>query len=540
MKAQTIDDVEKFAREHKKLICYGASDHGHMVKHYLEMKGFSVDGFWITDPVEKGLIRDGVPLHSIDDIEEVTSDCGVLLSLYERHQEGVTMALIKKGFDEPSICAIPDLMQHEMHRKVLVKRRIDILSKHITISDEQKNSFAKSANEIFSKYSKIRCRFFPVWRLGCYGLWIAEVYFRVKCHDDKKFWLYYPVAHEHRPDQEMRGANSYLLTLLKTEGAEVISENNLLFWQFMFRYYKDKFEFDNRYEYMTWSGEIFDHYNEISINKSLLHLDDKDRLAGERELIRRAVRRPFVCLSNRDPAFLNKEKGDIVKEDFRDIYRNSNFESRALAIDYLKEHNIQAVRVGSVVQKKWEYDNLIDCTGKNRTDFFDVYLNMESKFFVSDLSGVMTFALLCAKPLVIINSTAVSYRYDGMVFYRSDRDIAIYKKLWDKRHNRFLTIRQMLECEVNIATQEKNSTAASLRYYYDNDIVPISNSAEEIKDAVKEMNERIDGTIQYDQLDLELQERYRELVDNFPLEESVLSNWRMGAKFLRDNQWLIN
>ena len=54
------------------------------------------------------------------------------------------------------------------------------------------------------------------------------------------------------------------------------------------------------------------------------------------------------------------------------------------------------------------------------------------------------------------------------------------------------------------------------------------------------MNERIDVIIQYDELDIELQERYREIEDNYPLLDNVLDNCRLGAKFLRENQLLLD
>ena len=36
------------------------------------------------------------------------------------------------------------------------------------------------------------------------------------------------------------------------------------------------------------------------------------------------------------------------------------------------------------------------------------------------------------------------------------------------------------------------------------------------------------------------QNRYREIVDNFPMRDNVLNNWRLGASFLRENQWLLD
>ncbi|WP_303814474.1 TIGR04372 family glycosyltransferase [Selenomonas ruminantium] len=538
MLAENIEDVLSFSRMHPVLVCYGAADHGHMVRFFLEMHGFIINAFWITDSVNIGAERNGVPLRSVEQISKVPPDCGILLSLYERHQPGVKDILLRKGAKEDQICILPDLLQHEMHRHFLVKKRLDILSGKLRSQSIEDEEFSQRASKMLAKYQNISCRFFAVWRLGCYALWLAQAYAR-RNKKDNAFWLFFPVAHEDRPEQELRGANGYLLTLLKIDGAEVLSEKNLAFWQYMYKHHKDKFLFQDEYEYMTWSGEFFDHYKEIPIYESILSFSAEEHMRGEDELNSRGIKKPYVCISNRDSAFLQAEK-QCSKKDFRDKYRNSDIETHSLAIDYLHEQGIQAVRVGALVEKEWGHDNLIDCTEDKRNEFLDVYLNSESRFFVSDLSGIMTFALLCAKPLVVLNVPCITYRYDLMVFYRTDRDLAIYKKLWDKRHNRFLTVREMLDYEVNIATQEKNGVAAVIRYYQEHDILPINNTAEEIRSVVQEMNQRIDGTMVYDSLDKELQARYREIVDNYPLGESLLADWSMGAKFLRDNQWLLD
>ncbi|MBO6127487.1 MAG: TIGR04372 family glycosyltransferase [Pseudobutyrivibrio sp.] len=539
MYAQKIEDVEKFAGEHKKIVCYGASDHGHMVKHYLEMKGYIVEEFWITDPIEIGTIRDGVPVHSVGDIEKITLECGVVLSLYERHHEEVIKSLIKKGADESSICAIPDLMQHEMHRKVLLKRRIDILSTKINLSLEEEKKYIFFAERLFNEYKNIKMMFFSAWRLGHYALWIAKIAERCRKNDDKSYYLFYPVAQEHYPDKELICANGYLLTLLHGKGLEMLSRSNIKFWQYMYQRYHEKFVFNDIYDYMAWSNEDLEHYDEIQNNEGVLSFSADEEIRGGMLLESLGIEDQYVCISNRDPAFLQTEKRDIVKPDFRDIYRNSDIETRSMAIDYLREQGIQSVRMGARVQSKWNYPNLIDSTNDKRTEFADVYLNSKAKFFIGDLTGIMTFAMLCAKPVLILNAPVFTTRYDAMLFLMPDRDIAIIKKLYDKRHGRYLTIREMLDYEVNKAVQEKNGPGAVFWYYYEHDIVPVDNSKEEILEATIEMNERIEKKYNYDSLDDELQIRYREIVDSFDLNGAVLNKWRLGAKFLRDNQWLL-
>lgn len=127
-----------------------------------------------------------------------------------------------------------------------------------------------------------------------------------------------------------------------------------------------------------------------------------------------------------------------------------------------------------------------------------------------------------------------------MNYLSPERDIALPVKMWNARRGRYLTIREQLAYEVESIALEKNSPAGTLRMYKRDDIKPVRNTLEEICDVVEEMNGRIDGTYEYDDTDCELQARYRDIVDHFPYKEDAPIRWRIGAKFLRANQWLLD
>ena len=538
MKANTKEEVLAFAKAHHPLICYGASDHGHMVKHFLERNGCSVDAFWISDPVPKGQMRDGVPLQSVTDAAP-SQTTGILLALYERHHESVVRTLAAKGFAEQQICCIPDDLQHEMHKYVLVQRRTELLSGVPEADAAQTKRWEQRAAGILARYPKITCRFWAVFRIGAVNLWNEKAYLRQQTNDGA-FWLFYPVAHEHHPEQELRGANPYLLTKLSIDGMEVLTPENLPFWQYMYRTHGDRFELVDDYEYMTWLPQTKEINLAIDPTHSWLTLTPEESARGERELQMLGIRKPFICISNRDPVFLQKEKGDRIVPDFRDKYRNFPITDYALALDALQARGIQAVRLGTVAEGTLPHPNLVDCTGEQHTDFRDVYLTSRCQFFVSALSGVMAFALLWAKPMVILDVSQYSVRYDAMNYLSPERDIALPVKMWNARRGRYLTIREQLAYEVESIALEKNSPAGTLRMYKRDDIKPVRNTLEEICDVVEEMNGRIDGTYEYDDTDCELQARYRDIVDHFPYKEDAPIRWRIGAKFLRANQWLLD
>ena len=538
MKAKTIEDVFAFAKAHKPLICYGASDHGHMVKHFLERRGRLIDAFWITDPVPEGKMRDGVPLRSVQDVKP-DKKTGILLALYERHHDSIVKTLVEKGFSEDQICCIPDDMQHEMHKKVLVQRRMELLSATPVCTAEQKQQFEKRAKEILSEYPTIKCQFWAVFRIGAVALWNEKAFLRQKTKDGK-FWLFYPVAHEHRPDEELRGANPYLLTKLSIDGAEVLTPENLAFWQYIYQRYDDRFEFINSYEFLGWSPETAEWNREIDVTHSWLKLTPEEVKRGERELKPLGSRGPFICIPTRDPLFLKKEKGDRIVPDFRDKFRNFPISDYALALDYLQEQGIQAVRIGTAAEGTLDHPNLVDCTSERHSDFLDVYLVSQAKFFVGGLSGILTFAMLWAKPMLILNAPMFTTRYDAMAYFNPERDIALPNKMWDESRHRYLTLREVLTYEVNSIYLEKNSPAGTFRAYERDGMNPVKNSPEEILNAIKELNGRIDHTSTYDDMDQELQSRYRDIIDHFPYGIDAPNLWRIGAKFLRENQWLLD
>ena len=411
---------------------------------------------------------------------------------------------------------------------------------NVQFTEAEKSRFEEKYQNLSKQYTKIECRFMETIRLGSFSLWRYYCYLRER-EKDNTFFLFYPVVHEHRPEEYLRGANGYLLSKFLRNGIETLNEKNLKFWQYVFQKHHDCFIMNDSYTFVEWTRSMLDNYKHIPTDDNLLTFEEKEKRSGNKRIEDLGILKEYVCISNRDLLFLQSEKREKIVPDFRDAYRNSNIENHRLAVDYLADHNIQAVRMGAMVEKRWEHKNVVNYAGSEyRSEFMDVYLVSKCKFFVGDLSGILAFAMLLAKPMIITNAPLLTTRYDAAVFCSPDKDIALLKKLWDSKNKRYLTIRDMLNYEVNICVQEPNLPGAAFAEYQHRGIVPVDNTPEEILAAVKEMNERIDGTVvKYDALDIELQQRYREIVDNYPMKENVLNNWRLGAVFLRENQWLL-
>ena len=478
------------------------------------------------------------PVYPVKDVKIFGNDAGIVLSLYERHHDAVIHMLEKHGRRE-GIFPVSDAAQAEMRKELLNLERKQVLTRY-DFDDNEKIGYENRARILLAKYQRIECRYMNAFRLGAYAIWNYFTYMRNKSRNDV-FCLYYPVTHQHHDDEKLRGANGYLLGKLKGEGIECISRDNIDFWQYMYTFYPENVVLVDDYTFADYTENLVECLPNVPVDKKLISLTEAEEHRGKKLGKEMGLDRGYVCISNRDMVFLHTMMRDKMKADFRDPYRNSSIENCCMAADYLGEKNMQVVRMGSMVENAWIHPNVVDYANTGyRDEFMDVYLVAHCKFFVSDLSGIMAFPMLMAKPMIVMNAPLLTTRYDAPVFLSHHRDLSILKKLWDKKHGRYLTLCEMLDYEVNLCRKERNVAGAVLGEYASRGIVPVDNSPEEVLAVVKEMNERIDGTIQYDEIDRELQNRYREIVDNFPMRDNVLNNWRLGASFLRENQWLLD
>lgn len=534
--AKNWHDLFSFCSQYEYLICYGASDHGHVVKHFLENHNIKVDAFMVTDDVSQSTVRDGIPLYSVTEIKSLPANCGILLSLYERHHASV-MQRIRAARPDISVYVIGDDNLVIMHNELNEETCRIILSAPITADENARIDYEQRFHAFQAKYERIEIRLFDVRAIGGYVYWTYYSYCR-KQDASKNFYLYYPFGFENHPESRLKGANGYLLEQLKGDGLEVLSQKNVNFWRYVSQEHEEYFSIQNeQYELADWSSKLKTVYKDVPLNEKYAELDVD---ADTRNMIAKlGIREPFVCISNRDHVFLQTQRGDKLKPMTRDIYRNSDIETQRGAVDYLASQNIQAVRMGALVEKEFHHVNVIDYASRYRSEKLDAALVDRCKFFVGDVSGILAFPILLAKPMVLLNSPQLTVRYDGILLFDPERDIALLKKLWDKRKQRFLTVREMLDYEINICNTEKGIQGALFGEYLRREIVPVNNTSEEIHDAVEEMNQRLDGTVKYDSLDIELQSRYREIVDSFPPGENIKFRWRLGTAFLRQNQWLL-
>lgn len=236
----------------------------------------------------------------------------------------------------------------------------------------------------------------------------------------------------------------------------------------------------------------------------------------------------FICFHSRDSAYLDKCHSYCSREgwSYHD-YRDSNIKNYLEAVKYIVSCGGYAARMGYIVAEKLPDLNnprIIDYASYHRTDFGDIYLHAKCKFSLGDTAGLWNVPTLFHVPVAGVNWTAP---LEHTPFRKGD--LFIPKKVWSIENKRFLTYREILESEV-CHFQEANLFAEA-------GLQVVENTAEEILDLAREMNERLDGTWRTTKEDEELQKKYWSFIR--PHHWCYRSPARIGTIFLRKNKELL-
>ena len=236
---------------------------------------------------------------------------------------------------------------------------------------------------------------------------------------------------------------------------------------------------------------------------------------------------PFVCFDARDPAYKNSWRPG--KDWSHHDYRDSSIHNYLPAAEELARRHYFAVRMGSVVREALyaTNDRIIDYATNGRTDFLDIYLGANCKFFLSGCTGLYAIPMIFRRPIAYVNYVPLFYAPS-----RGLNDLIIPKKLWLRAEQRFLTFREALSSEVGKFFQSEQ--------YEKLGIDVVENTPEEIRALAVEMDERINGTWQTSKEDEERQVRFWSLFEPSEYNENKDFLPRIGAEFLRQNSDLLD
>ena len=206
-------------------------------------------------------------------------------------------------------------------------------------------------------------------------------------------------------------------------------------------------------------------------------------------------------------------------------YRNSSFEILLPAAKSLAEQGYYALRMGAVREPAMPalHPRVLDYANGFRSPEMDIFLLANCHFLISNGSGPDGICELFRRPVVFVDYAV----WGGMHSWLPH--ITIFRKYWLKDEKRFMTIREGFAngCEYLVTTEA----------FAERGIELIPNTAEEVQDAVMEMEARLAGTWVGEPEDEALQRRFWSAVGDHPLHQNVCG--RIGAAYLRQNQDLI-
>jgi putative glycosyltransferase (TIGR04372 family) len=234
----------------------------------------------------------------------------------------------------------------------------------------------------------------------------------------------------------------------------------------------------------------------------------------------------FVCLIARDSAY----KSMVWSE--RDWtyhnYRDSDIDNYEQAATWVADSGYWVFRMGKAVHKPFlvNHPRIIDyASSKYRSDFLDIFLSANCRFFINGESGLVTTPAVFRVPILFVNLSAIEW-----VFSWNPNIISVPKKYWFIQKKRYMTFTEIFKSGAGklLHTEQYEKLQIEL----------IENTPEEIADATLEMHERLNGTWETNEEDEELQKRFWEMLPKSELHGEFRA--RIGTEFLRQNQELLD
>ena len=203
--------------------------------------------------------------------------------------------------------------------------------------------------------------------------------------------------------------------------------------------------------------------------------------------------------------------------------RNARIEDYFPAIEAVTAAGGWVVRIGDPSMSRLPpMERVIDYVHSDvRADWMDVFLCAECRFLVGTTSGPYAVGFVFGVPTVGTNWFPLGY------WPYSTRDIFVHKLLRRREDGRYLDIRDSVRPPI-----------AGMHWpnYFDaNGLEVIDNSPDDITDAVVEMLDRFEGTLEYSARDEHMQREFKAMADfaDFGI------NGRVAAGFLRRHPFLI-
>ncbi|WP_026766447.1 TIGR04372 family glycosyltransferase [Selenomonas ruminantium] len=545
-----IKELLAICKQAKNVVCYGAGVRAKDLTVFLKWNKIEIAAYCVSSPKSDIETIDNRPLIAVKDIKKYSKTL-IVVSVSPNYHNEIRELLTNENVK--NVVFIDDYTNKLIYRENVKsgwRARGWILyngSLKNKLSDQVRRRYDRKIKKIRKTFSIIEIRFVEAYNIA--GLAEAFCKYSDMCKDDDVYILLFPqcsLLDGRMYERKFIHPNQFIIESFKGTWYETLNNNNIDFWKYFLSKYPsmfiDKLDYNFRRDFKE-KQLIKIKNGDIGIyGKCYINFSDKEKAAGKNILNRWHVSSPYICINSRDAAYSRDvmNKKDLWIE-WMNEFRNSNISDFELLCNEFQDLGIKSVRIGYDVDSYADYSGCIDYANKFRSPFMDAYINDNCEFEIGDASGVQSFPALFNKPIVMLNCPQVGMHFldpNPPLFF--ERDLLIMKKLWDQKRNKYLSLKEIMKFERLSTQEDKYDMSILWKLYHEYGIVPVKNTPEEILDVALEMYGRIKGTYKYDSLDEELQRRYVEIAKKANDDD----NWfwlpiRMGAKFLRQNQWLL-
>ena len=218
-----------------------------------------------------------------------------------------------------------------------------------------------------------------------------------------------------------------------------------------------------------------------NIKEKYIEFDKKFFLNGELTLKKYNIKKPFICITSRDSAYLDtktdKNYHDFIDTDFRKFDES---------INYLINKGNSVIRVTK--KTNIDYQNQSKkyfFLTEDRTDSSDVFFLSQSKYNIfGSYNGITNLSAIFRKKSLYLNFVPFSLKDLTTI---SKNSVFIPKKIFSIKENRFLKfyeINNLINSEYNIHYQGN--------FFQDKNLKVVDNTVTEMLDTIKEFDKSYD------------------------------------------------
>ncbi len=379
-----------------------------------------------------------------------------------------------------------------------------------------RKTWRKEAEELRRKYNNIAI--FGLFWGGRIGEILCSYLLHLSTFNEpKQFKILCSLAYREENKAVLRIMRRYI---------PVIMEEESVYWLYIFIKNIDMIDIEHCFQVISrtecadktispvWASEHF-------------QMSGGEKQEAEEKFRRMGIQEPYVCIHNRDTAYLPANKSWHK-------YRNFPVSSFSVMAEELEKEGITLVRMGQATEARVDFGNCVDYANDYYDELLDVYISAHCKFWLGASSGAYLLPRIQNIPVAVINSCAVAFPAFAYIPIREDFRYIICK-FYSRREKRLLSLWEMCQ-----AVDQSGNLAEN----YDRmGIEVIRNTGKEIAEFAKEVNARIDGTWVETEEDRRLQEKYQLIIQRWidfaGYNQYAVAAGRIGTHFLKNNKYLL-